>query len=395
MSVQSSAAPYFALDILLMVSLSHFLNDTVQSIIPAALPLLKDNYALTFTQVGLITLTVQLTSSIFQPIVGIVTDRRPFAYALPLGMLSTLAGIVLLSQAHSFAAILFAVGLAGFGSAIFHPEGAKVIHSVSANRKGFAQALFQVGGNAGFACGPLAAAWLILSSGQDSIIWFAVLALIAVLLLWYVSSVMKARTAAGLIAAKNRASGAAGTDSLRQYRWIFVILFVLMVSKQVYIASLGNYLTFFTMHKFGIDVTAAQYVLFSFLAASAIGTLLGGPIGDKIGRRMVILWSILGAAPFALLLPWTPLWAVVVLSIVVGFVMSSAFSAILVYAIELSPANTGTISGLFFGFSFGLGGVASAVFGVLADQIGIESVFVFASVLPLLGAVAFLLPKNR
>lgn len=393
--VQENQPNEFALNILLMVSLSHFLNDMVQSIIPAALPLLKEQYLLSFAQVGLITLTVQITSSIFQPIVGLSTDRHPTPLALPIGMCVTLVGFLLLANAPNFTMILIAVGIAGLGSAIFHPEASKVTQNVAGNRKGFAQAIFQVGGNAGFACGPLAAALIVLPQGQRSIAWFSLAALLAVALLSKVVLAVRERDRKAATSQKKKVPAVSPYGEGLNMKLIFTILFVLMFSKQVYIASLSNYLTFFTMEKFGISMGNAQYVLFAFLVASAAGTLLGGPIGDRWGRRTVILWSILGAAPFALMLPWMPLAGVIALSIVVGFVISSAFSAILVFALELSPARTGMIAGLFFGFSFGLGGIAAALFGALADLIGIEMVFVLASFLPLLGIVAFALPKKK
>ncbi len=395
-SASLTSGSRIALDVLLMVSFSHFLNDTVQSIIPASLPLLKENYALSFTEVGLITLTVQLTSSILQPLVGLSTDRRPRPYSLPVGMLATLLGILALSQAGSFAGILFAVALAGLGSAIFHPEGSKVVQAASGGRKGFAQSLFQVGGNAGFACGPLAAAFIVLPRGQSSIAWFALVALFAVLLLLRVSQLVVTRTRAGTMVLGHRRSGIEVDEKpLSKMKWVFALLFLLMFSKQIYISSLGNYLTFFVMEKFAVSMTVAQYTLFAFMGASAAGTLLGGPIGDRIGRRAVILWSILGAAPFAVALPWAPFAGVVALAVIVGFVISSAFSAILVYALELAPSRTGMISGLFFGFSFGLGGIASAAFGAMADWVGIERLFEFSAFLPLMGAVALALPKER
>lgn len=381
-----------AFNVLLMVSLSHFLNDLVQSIIPAALPLLKEQYALTFAQVGLITLTVQVTSSIFQPIVGLSTDKRPTPFALPIGMCVTLVGFLLLASAPNFAVILVACGIAGLGSAIFHPEASKVTQTIAGQQKGFAQAVFQVGGNTGFACGPLAAALIVLPNGQSSIAWFALFALLAVALLSKVALAMR-NNAAMKGASKPKAAVSQHGANLN-LKFIFTLLFILMFSKQVYISSLSNYLTFYTIEKFGLSMANAQYVLFAFLAASAAGTLLGGPIGDRWGRRTVILWSILGAAPFALLLPWVPLAGVILLAILVGFVISSAFSAILVFALELAPARTGMIAGIFFGFTFGLSGIASAVLGVMADHIGLDMVFHIVAFLPLLGIVAFALPKK-
>ncbi|MDO5532504.1 MFS transporter [Sutterella sp.] len=379
-----------AAGILALVAASHFLNDMLQSLIPAALPLLKDANGLTFAEVGLITLTVQITSSLMQPLVGWATDKRPIPAALPVGMLSTLVGLILLARADSLPAILCAVALFGCGSAIFHPESTRAVQLAAAGRKGFAQAVFQVGGNAGMALGPVAAALIIIPNGQGSISWFAPVAAVAAVLLIRVATWTAGQVRAS--AAKRRTQGAAVARA--NLVPIFVILFVLMFSKQVYISSLQNFLTFFSMDRYGADAVTAQFVLFAFLAASAAGTIAGGFITDRISRRTVMILSIVGAAPFAILLPHTGFALMVTLAVIVSFIMSAAFSAILVSAFEAAPGHTGIISGVFFGFCFGLGGVATAFFGWLADGIGLENVFVIASFTPLLGIAAFALPKD-
>ena len=375
--------------ILFLISASHFLNDTMQSLLPASLPLLREANALTFTEVGLITLTVQLTSSLLQPVIGHVTDKNPRPYALPFGMLLTLMGLVSLAYATSLTSILISVAAVGCGSAVFHPESARVAQKASGGRKGLAQAIFQVGGNAGSAVGPIAAAIIIIPNGQTSIAWFAPAAACAAFFLWRVAGWAKKEVATKKAVISEPLPPVSG-----KVLWIFAILFLLMFSKQVYVSSLTNFLTFFSMEKFGIDAVASQYVLFAFLASGAAGTLIGGPITDRFGKRNVMLGSIVGAAPFALAIPYVSLTWVVILTVIVSFIISSAFSAILVCALEAIPGRTGAVSGIFFGLSFGLGGVATAFFGWLADNIGIANVFVLASFLPLLGLSALALPKK-
>ena len=389
--------------LLAAVCFGHFLNDGIGSIIPAALPILRDAHSLTFAEVGLITLVVQITSSLLQPVVGLATDRRPTRYALAAGMCFTFFGLLLLGAAPSFAVILVAVGLIGCGSAVFHPESARIAQHASGGRKGLAQAIFQVGGNAGMAVGPLAAAFVVVPFGQPSIAWFAPAAALAALLFVWVGRAgysLEARernlAAANAAEAGSKTSGAQSGLGLskRGLTIFFAILLLLMFSKQVYIATLQNFFTFYLMDSFGFDVDAAQYALFGFLLMSALGTVAGGPMTDRFGRRIVILWSILGAAPFALALPWVGAAGVIALALIVSFIMSSAFTAILVWALDAAPERIGMVSGLFFGLSFGMGGLATAVFGWAADLYGLHAMFAVVSVLPLMGLAAFALPAD-
>ncbi len=391
--------------LLAAVCLGHFLNDGIGSIIPAALPILRDAHGLTFAEVGLITLVVQITSSLLQPLVGFATDKRPTRFALSIGMCFTFAGLILLGTAASLTTILLSVALIGCGSAVFHPESARIAQHASGGRKGFAQAVFQVGGNAGMAIGPLAAAFVVVPYGQPSIAWFApAAALAACLFIWvgrrgfaYCISGMKDK-AKGKTKAKPNAGKASPFGgkvlSGRALAVFFAILLLLMFSKQVYISTLQNFFTFYLIDAFGLSVEASQYALFGFLLMSALGTLAGGPLTDRFGRRVVILWSILGAAPFALLLPWAGLTGVISLALIVSFIMSSAFTAILVWALDAAPERIGMVSGLFFGLSFGMGGLATAVFGWASDLYGLHAMFIGASVLPLMGLAAFALPSD-
>lgn len=401
MSTTSSPHPNTqttALSLLLAVSLGHFLNDSIGSIIPAALPILRDAHTLSFAEVGLITLVVQFTSSLLQPAVGFITDKRPTRYALSIGMGFTLLGLVLLGQAASLAAILLAVALIGSGSAIFHPEASRIAQYASGGRKGFAQAIFQVGGNAGATMGPLAAAFVVVPFGQTSIAWFAPLAAMAALLFVWVGQRGWAYANAH-IAAKARARGntqrAGFAFTKRALVVFFGILLLLMFSKQVYISTLQNFFTFYLIDAFGLSVEAAQYALFGFLLMSVLGTVVGGPLTDRFGRRVVIIGSIVGAAPFALALPWVGLTAVIALALIVSFVMSSAFTAILVWALDVAPERIGMVSGLFFGLSFGMGGLATAVFGWASDLFGLHTMLVAVSILPLVGLAAFALPSDK
>ncbi len=391
--------------LLAAVCIGHFLNDGIGSIIPAALPILRDAHGLTFAEVGLITLVVQITSSLLQPLVGFATDKRPTRFALSIGMCFTFAGLILLGTAASLTTILLSVALIGCGSAVFHPESARIAQHASGGRKGFAQAVFQVGGNAGMAVGPLAAAFVVVPYGQPSIAWFApAAALAACLFIWvgrrgFAYCISGARDKAK---GKTKAKPNAGTASPfggkvlsgRALAVFFAILLLLMFSKQVYISTLQNFFTFYLIDAFGLSVEASQYALFGFLLMSALGTLAGGPLTDRFGRRVVILWSILGAAPFALLLPWAGLTGVISLALIVSFIMSSAFTAILVWALDASPERIGMVSGLFFGLSFGMGGLATAVFGWASDLYGLHAMFIGASVLPLMGLAAFALPPD-
>lgn len=378
--------------ILLMISATHLLNDMMQSVIPAVYPLLKARFGFSFAQIGIITLVFQMTSSLLQPVMGTLADRHPRPYSLALGMCFTLAGLLLLSVAPGFAAILLAVALVGWGSSVFHPESSRVAQLASGGRKGLAQSIFQVGGNTGSAAGPLLAALVVIPFGQRAIGWLALAALLAIFILirigrWYKR---RLRTAARRAAADTSAPAPGLTR--RKIRTALLILTVLVFSKYFYIASMTNYFTFFLMEKFSMSVQHSQYCLFAFLAASAAGTLIGGPVGDRFGRKYVIWGSILGAAPFTLLLPYASLPWTIVLSVVIGVVISSAFSAILVYATDLMPGKVGMIAGVFFGLMFGLGGLGSAFFGWLADRTSIEFIFRVSTLLPLLGVITGFLP---
>ncbi|QNR98765.1 MFS transporter [Stenotrophomonas sp. 169] len=385
--------------VLAAITGSHLVNDMMQSLILALYPILKGQFHLSFAQIGLITLTYQLTASLFQPLIGLRTDRRPAPYSLPFGMVSTLCGLLLLAYAPSFTLVLAAAMLVGIGSAIFHPESSRIARLASGGRHGLSQSVFQVGGNTGTAIGPLLAAAVIVPNGRTSVAWFAGAALIGIALLTYVSRWYQQHLAS--VAAEPRRpcsadpAGSAEVLPARTVRWVIGILLVLIFSKYFYIAGLSSYYTFFLIQKFHVSVQSAQMHLFAFLLASAAGTLIGGPVGDRIGRKPVIWASILGVAPFALALPYVDLAWTGVLAVIIGFVLSSAFSAILVYAQELMPHRIGTVSGLFFGFAFGMGGLGAAVLGVLADHTGIVHVYQLISFLPLLGIVAALLPNRR
>jgi FSR family fosmidomycin resistance protein-like MFS transporter len=378
------------MQILFSVAFVHLLNDCVQAVLPAIYPLLKDQFALSFTQIGLITLTFQCTASLLQPWIGLYTDKRPIPFLLPAGMCITLLGVALLATAGSFAMLLLAAGMIGVGSSTFHPEASRVARLASGGRFGFAQSLFQVGGNLGSAFGPLLAAAIIVGSGQGRIAWLMVLVLLAVAVLigvsrWYVGHLKKATGKIAVHAGPGLSRG--------RVLWALTVLALLVFSKYIYMASLSSYYTFYLIEKFQVSVEAAQGYLFLFLAAVAAGTFAGGPIGDRIGRKRVIWFSILGAAPFTLALPYVDLFWTAVLSVVIGLVMSSAFSAIVVFAQELVPDKVGMIAGLFFGLMFGISGIGAAVMGALADSTGIEYVYRLASFLPLLGILAVLLPR--
>jgi FSR family fosmidomycin resistance protein-like MFS transporter len=370
------------------ISFSHLLNDMIQSLILAIYPMLKDNFSLSFGQIGLITLTYQITASLLQPLIGIYTDKHPKPYSLPVGMGFTLSGLLLMSVAANFGVLLIAAALVGCGSSVFHPESSRVARMASGGRHGLAQSLFQVGGNAGSSLGPLLAALIVIPHGQRSIAWFSVAALVAIVVLtqigrWYKQhpSVKKARSqVAHANLPRNKVLFAMG------------VLVLLVFSKYFYLASINSYFTFYLIDKFHLSVQAAQIHLFVFLAAVAAGTVIGGPIGDKVGRKIVIWVSILGVAPFTLLLPYANLFWTGVLTVVIGVVLASAFSAILVYAQELIPGKVGMVAGLFFGFAFGLGGIGAAVLGQLADATSIAFVYKVCSFLPLIGVLTVLLP---
>ena len=388
-------AARFSMQMLLLVCCAHCCNDLIQAVIPATLPLLKENYMLTFAEVGLITMVVQITASLLQPMVGWAADHRSFNQSLTAGMGVTFTGLIALSNAHSYEMILISVAFIGAGSAIFHPEAARRAQRFANGRPGLAQAVFQVGGNGGAAFGPLAAALILTQYGQDGIALFAAFAAVAMILLFYIGR-MSLKVPAGLKSPTEKSASTTPLSSIFRGATgkLFLLLFVLMFSKMVFTSSLSSYLTFYVIEKFGVSVSVSQYVLFAFLAAAALGTVLGGPLTDKFGRRRIIFLSIVGAAPFALALPYVNFTGVIILTIIAAIIISSAFSAILVSALHAAPGRTGLVSGVFFGFAFGLGGVITGVLGVIADHIGIEAVFQYTTLMPLLGIVALALPKT-
>ena len=389
-SITSSTATAFG--VLASISFCHFLNDLSQSVIPAVYPILKQAYRLDFRQVGLITLSVQLTASLLQPFVGIYTDHRPTPYSLPVGMGFTLSGLLLLAFAPSFGIILLAVALVGVGSSVFHPESSRVARMASGGRHGLAQSLFQVGGNAGAALGPLLAALIVIPGGQRSIAWFSAAALAAMVVLtrigaWYKGNGSVRAKAAAVLHYRHPQL------SWRKTGVALAVLMALVFSKYFYLASLTSYYTFFLMSRFHLPVQSAQVHLFLFLGAVAAGTFIGGPVGDRIGRKYVIWCSILGILPFTLALPYANLFWTTVLSVVIGLVLASAFSAIIVYAHDLVPGKIGTISGLFFGLAFGMGGIGAALLGWLADSTSIAFVYRVCSFLPVIGLLTAFLPN--
>lgn len=389
-STASISSEKTAFSVILAVSVCHMLNDVMQSLLTALYPLLKANYALDFVQIGLLTFTFQLTASMLQPAVGIVTDRWALPYSLPVAMLSTCSGLILLANADHFWILLVAASLIGIGSAIFHPESSRVARLASGGRHGLAQSLFQVGGNAGSALGPLLAAFIVIPFGQGSLAWFSIMAITGFFILSWVSTwYVRHRRMTMNRPAPNRALPLPRAQVL----WAIAILVLLTATKNVYLASVSSYFTFFVIEKFGTSVQGAQLMLFLFLGSAAAGTFLGGPIGDRYGARFVIWFSILGVIPFALMLPYANLFWTGVLSVVIGLIFSSAFSAIVVFAQELVPGRVGLIAGVFFGFAFGFGGMGAAVLGIFADRQGIAFVYELCSYLPLLGILTVLLPK--
>jgi MFS transporter, FSR family, fosmidomycin resistance protein len=394
-SVEESAAAGAATGtvtaILIAISFSHMLNDTVQSLFPAIYPFLKDHFALTYTQIGLITFTFQVTASLLQPVVGIVTDRRPQPYSLAVGMSCSLVGLLLLAFASSFAEILLAAALVGLGSAVFHPESSRVARMASGGRYGLAQSTFQVGGNVGTALGPLAAAFIVIPGGQHSIAWFSLVALLAIVVLSGVGNWYRRQFAFHLRAGK--AKLAAHGLSSRRVGLSMAVLIALTFSKFFYLAAMTSYYTFFLIHKFDVSVQSSQVHLFVFLTAVAAGTFFGGPIGDRFGRKLVIWMSIVGVLPFTLVLPYANLFWTGVLTVPIGMLLASAFPAIIVFAQELMPGRVGTIAGIFFGFAFGMGGIGAAVIGTLADATSIEFVFRVCALLPAIGILTIFLPN--
>jgi len=386
------AAEQTLLQVLLALSFSHLLNDTIQSLIPALYPLLKESYHLTFAQIGLITFAFQVTASLLQPLVGVLNDRRPRPYSLAAGMGVTLIGLVLLSQAASFPMLLVASALVGVGSSIFHPEASRIARLASGGRHGFAQSLFQVGGNLGSSLGPLLAALVVVPRGQAHVLWFSAIALLGIAVLfrvggWYQRNLAERKKSPPVIRPER-------TRTLSTPRIVFAlaVLIALIFSKYIYLTSLTSYYTFYLISRFGLSVQQAQIHLFIFLFAVAAGTIIGGPLGDRYGRKYVIWVSILGVAPFTLLLPYASAGWAAILTVVIGVILASAFSAILVYAQELVPGRVGLIAGLFFGFAFGVAGVGSALLGKLADHTGILYVFHLCSFLPLIGLLTAFLP---
>lgn len=385
-----------AFAILSMLAVCHMLNDMLQSIISAVYPLLKDSLLLNFTQIGLITLVFQLSSSIFQPVVGLITDKRPQPYSLPIGMAFSMIGILSLSFAGSFIHVLIAVFLTGLGSSIFHPEASRLAYMASGGKTGLAQSIFQVGGNFGSSVGPLLALWIITPYGQQNIKWLSLIALVCIGIMlviskWYKSNLYRLKPTKKDDSSIEKQS----VYSSGKVAFAITILLILIFSKYVYMASLNSYYMFYLIDKFGVSVKDAQLFLFAFLFAVALGTIIGGPIGDRIGRKYVIWGSILGTAPFALIMPHVGLVWTCVLSIFIGFILSSAFSAILVYAQELVPGKVGLIGGLFFGLAFGIAGIASAILGKIADETSIQHVYDICAYLPLIGLVAAFLPNTK
>ncbi|WP_432670096.1 MFS transporter [Flavobacterium sp. SM2513] len=390
--IQNEVVQKTVYPILFAVAIAHLFSDLLQAVIPAAYPILKENYNLSFTQIGLITLSYQLAASILQPIVGLYTDKHPKPFSQMYGMLFTLAGIITLAYATSFNIVLVAVVLVGIGSSIFHPESSRISFLASGGKRGLAQSIFQLGGNAGTAIGPLLVAFIVVPRSQHHIVWFAIIALMALFVLyriafWYQNHL--------ILRAKNKAVIVLPDLTRSQVNISVLLLLVIIFSKFFYTASISSYYTFYLMDKFQLSIQDAQFHLFWYLAASAVGTLLGGPLGDKFGRKYVIWFSVLGAAPFTLMLPFADLFWTGILSVVIGMIISSAFPAILVYAQELLPKKLGMVSGLFYGFAFGMGGLGSALLGNLADETSITYIYQLCAYLPLIGIVALFLPNLK
>ncbi len=385
----SAAAASTVMAIIVAVSFSHMLNDIMQSLLAAIYPILKDSYSLDFWQIGLLTLTFQITASLLQPVIGIYTDKRPMPYSLPVGMGSTLVGLVVLAYATNYPLLLIGAAFIGFGSAVFHPEASRVARMASGGRYGLAQSLFQVGGNFGQSLGPLLAAFIVVPGGQRSLVWFSFAALVGMIVLTRVSVWYSANR----VAPVRRASHGGVTLTRGRIGLALFVLMLLTFSKNIYMASISSYYTFYVIEVFGVSVQNSQLLLFLFLVAAAIGTIVGGPIGDRFGPRFVIWFSILGALPFTLALPYVGLFWTAILSFVIGVVMASAFPAIVVFAQELIPGRVGLVAGVFFGFAFGMGGIAAAVLGIVADHQGIEFVYKVCSYLPLIGLLTIFLPR--
>lgn len=389
------AAESTAFRVLLALGLSHLLNDTLQSVITAVYPLLKESMALSFVQIGFITLVYQISASVFQPLVGFYLDKKPNPWFLPIGMSFTLIGLVVLAFSGTLHQVLFSVFLVGIGSSILHPEASRLTSLASGGKRGLAQSVFQVGGNMGSSLGPLLAALCIAPYGQRNIVFFALLALCAIIVMIPICRWYKRKLKALRLNKDGMKTEVVSPLPRKKTIFSLSVLLILIFSKYVYLASITSYDTFFLIEKFDVTVRDSQFFLFAFLFASALGILLGGPVGDKVGRKYVIWVSILGAAPFSLIMPHANLLWTCILSILIGLILSSAFSAILVYAQELLPSKLGLISGLFFGLAFGIAGIASAVLGGLADKFGIEYVYQLCAYMPLLGLIAWFLPDIR
>jgi FSR family fosmidomycin resistance protein-like MFS transporter len=383
-----AAAPAYI--VLAGISVSHFLNDTMQSLIASVYPILKNNYALDFAQIGMITLAFQFTASLLQPVVGHFTDKKAQPFSLAIGMTSTFFGLLLLSAAHQYLVILVAAALVGLGSAVFHPESARIARLASGGRYGFAQSVFQLGGSFGTSMGPVLAALIVVPFGQRSIAWFSTIAFLAIVILWRIGQWYRPQIAAKKFAAVERHPDA---PSSQRVAIALGVLVALLFSKQLYVASLSSYYIFYLIDKFGVSTQAAQLYLFVFLAANAVGAFLGGPVGDRFGRKYVIWFSILGALPFTLALPYAGLVASAVLTVFIGLIISSATSSIIVFAQELVPHRFGMISGVFFGVAFGIGGLGAAVLGKVADHTSIAFVYQICAFLPAIGLLAVFLPR--
>jgi MFS transporter, FSR family, fosmidomycin resistance protein len=379
--------------ILAAISFCHLLNDMMQSLLPALYPMLKGSYQLSFGQIGLLTFTYQITASLLQPIVGMFTDRSPRPYSLSVGMGFTLVGLLMLAFAQNYALLLLAAALVGTGSSVFHPESSRVARMASGGRHGLAQSVFQVGGNVGSAVGPLLAAFIVIPHGQSSVAWFSATALLGMFVLFNVGHWYKAHGVARLKPRTADGKKAEAAPQSKQVTIAIAVLLALIFSKYFYLASLSSYYTFYLINRFSVSVQNAQLHLFLFLAAVALGTIVGGPLGDRFGRKYVIWASILGVLPFTLLLPHANLFWTAVLTVPIGMILASAFPAIVVYAQKLMPGKTGTVAGLFFGFAFGMGGVGAAVLGKLADAYGITTVYQMCAFLPLIGLLAAFLPN--
>jgi FSR family fosmidomycin resistance protein-like MFS transporter len=394
MTVLAQAAQRPLLPILMALSGAHLLNDLIASMIPAMYPLLKEAYRLHFTQIGLITLAFHVTASLLQPVLGFVTDHKPWPYAMVAGMGASLSGVIGLAFAGNYAMVLVSVALVGLGSAVFHPEATRMARHAAAGQQGFAQGIFQIGGHAGYAVGPLLAAMIVVPRGQTSIAWLSVVALAAMVLMAWTGARYAEMRSARIGAMKQRPAGAA-VRSLpgRPILLAMIVLIVLLFSKNAFTAAFTSYYTFYLIERFGVTVQVSQVLLFLYLVVGALGVIAGGMVGDRIGRRRVIWISFLGSLPFALLLPYADLFWTGVLSVLISLIMASAFSSILIYAIDLVPHRVGLVGGLFYGLAFGLGGLAAAALGLLADQIGIVAAIKLCIWLPALGLLTFLLPR--